>query len=547
MERPRPRHAFTLVELLVVLLIVFLISAVTLPAIITATSHRELSEAARILQASLVQARDTAIRFNAPRGVRFLPDPTYDNTPGVVAYNRMVPLEPGPEYSNGMVTVWPQAFGPDSTGAMAGQPWLNPVATYPSNGSTIGGGGSGTYPVGPQGTAANSTGGQVLVLEQAPFQANDASNFVTAPTSWYWNIRVGDKLKIGNSGAMYTVVGPCTVNPISGSGNPELFVNVGQPGDVTNMLTRTYTDPAGNAGTAIPVEFLYLVNGVDDDADGYTDEGWDGVDNNNGFVYNSIIDDLGAASATATVPTEWENEKWLGTQAKFGGVIPQQATYNTVTGSNQFSLPSPTPYTIYRRPVPAQSARETMLPKNVVIDATTYGSTNERSLLPTFDPLSRFTDLLLLPSGQVVPTTVYSSPTSFTLEDSFYHFWLAERQDVHAPGELWSANGGVNPNPNPINSGAKMFVLPLPQDAYQYSNGTPILNTQPGISLKGEWGLVTLFSRTGAITYTQPGVASPAPIGGAPTKLSDTQAAEFNVYDTRAPFYSARMGQSEAK
>ena len=50
------------------------------------------------------------------------------------------------------------------------------------------------------------------------------------PTSWYWNIRIGDKIQINNTGISYTVVGPMTVF------NPELFVNVGVPGTHTALL-----------------------------------------------------------------------------------------------------------------------------------------------------------------------------------------------------------------------------------------------------------------------------------------------------------------------
>ncbi len=67
---------FTLVELLVVILIILLVSAVTLPVVVPALASRQVSEGARILQAGLAGARDTAIRNNAPRGIRLLPDPT---------------------------------------------------------------------------------------------------------------------------------------------------------------------------------------------------------------------------------------------------------------------------------------------------------------------------------------------------------------------------------------------------------------------------------------------------------------------------------------
>lgn len=556
MVPPRLRQAFTLLELLVVIVIILLISAVTLPAVLPAIGHREINEAARILQAQLAQARDTAIRFNAPRGVRFLPDPTYGNSLTILAYNRMVPLEPAPLYSNGQVTIWPQAF--DAAGAA--QPWTNPATPYPS-GYGVGGGGSGYYPVGPPGpnNTANTTNGQVLVIEQAPYQANDTTQFINPPTSWYWNIRVGDQLQIGTTGQPYTIVGPCTINPFSSGGaNPEMFINVGPPGDLSKYLTRQYTDSAGKPGIATPVEFLYLVNGVDDlPKDGYVDNGWDGVDNNGGatgqYVYNGLIDDLGSAGTTP-VASEWEIETWLGTLSTFNNPIAPQtvgsfATPTSAKNTTGFGLLPPTGYTITRRPMPSQAGRETMLPNNVVIDATTalplpmtsgsWVATRERSRLPV-DRWGRYCDIMLLPSGQVVPTTLYSSPTSFGFADAFYHFWLAERPDVHEASELWGLGKfatpppaqGLVPNPN---SGMS-FVLPLPQDAYTYwvQQGNSF-TSQPQIALKGERMMVTLFSRTGKIA------SNSIEFTGSPLDPG------FSVTDVNAPYYDSQFGIREAK
>ena len=91
------RTGFTLIELLVVILIILLVSAVTLPSIISAYSHRQVSEAARILQAALVGARDSAIRDNAPSGIRLLPDPTINGintTSGSSLYGYLDPSLP---------------------------------------------------------------------------------------------------------------------------------------------------------------------------------------------------------------------------------------------------------------------------------------------------------------------------------------------------------------------------------------------------------------------------------------------------------------------
>ena len=74
-RRQAGRRGFTLIELLVVILIILLVSAVVLPTVLPAISHRQVSEAARILQGALAGARDTAINNNAPAGIRLLPDP----------------------------------------------------------------------------------------------------------------------------------------------------------------------------------------------------------------------------------------------------------------------------------------------------------------------------------------------------------------------------------------------------------------------------------------------------------------------------------------
>jgi hypothetical protein len=236
--------------------------------------------------------------------------------------------------------------------------------------------------------------------------------------------------------------------------NPELFVNVGPPG------TRSPLPRLFGAVTVYP-EFLFLVNGQDDNSNGWIDEGFDGVDNNN----NGLIDEL----------AEWEVEAW-------GGSIIAQGV------SNQ-------PYTIQRRPAPVSNAREVALPSNVVIDLTTWGypyaTQNNASLSPSLErsrlPVNEFSgyvDILVYPNGTVVPTTIYSTPSSFGLSGSFFHFWLAERSDVTAPSQ-----NALSANSSP--PGAPPY-LPLPQGI------APTLFN--GREIKGEYRLVTLFTRTGQIT-----------------------------------------------
>ena len=86
------------------------------------------------------------------------------------------------------------------------------------------------------------------------------SGLANSPTSWYWNIRIGDKLRFGDVGPLYTVVGPMTTY------TSELFVNCGTPGvdfpGTKSPLIR-FAD-----GSLVEVEFLFLVNGKDDDGNG---------------------------------------------------------------------------------------------------------------------------------------------------------------------------------------------------------------------------------------------------------------------------------------
>src|SRR5271166_3473907 len=113
-RRQAVRRGFTLIELLVVILIILLVSAVVLPTVLPAISHRQVSEAARILQGALAGARDTAINNNAPAGIRLLPDPVLNginpNTAAldptrILAANRYIPIQLAPDYSEGYADI----------------------------------------------------------------------------------------------------------------------------------------------------------------------------------------------------------------------------------------------------------------------------------------------------------------------------------------------------------------------------------------------------------------------------------------------------------
>ncbi len=476
-RRQAGRRGFTLIELLVVMLIILLVSAVVLPTVLPAISHRQVSEAARILQGALAGARDTAINNNAPAGIRLLPDPvlngqslvngvpTLDPT-RILASNRYIPIQLAPDYSEGLVNVDPanSTSLASLVAAFNAAGVANPGAYFP-------------YPAQNGGYyLAGSLA--MLYVEQSVY--NPTTNLLNSPTSWYWNIRIGDKIQFNNTGIWYTIVGPMNIF------NPELFVNVGDPG-TTPPLRRMLAN-----GTNYNPEFLFLVNGVDDNKDGYVDNGWDGVDNDGDGIVDQVID--------INNISEWvEIETWQG------------AALNNVNNI---------PYIITRRPVVSPGSRETPLPSNVVVDLTTWNAqyfnatfssttgvsyVSERSRLPV-DPTTGNVDILLYPNGTVVPTTLYSSPSSFGMNSAFYHFWLAERGDLFDP-------------PNPPTAGVP-YLLPMVPGS-TYSGGTPYplpidpLGTR---ALKGERRLMTLYTRTGQLVTNQVETfdATPIPPGPGP-------------------------------
>lgn len=468
------RGGFTLVELLVVIFIVLIVSAAALPVVLPALNSRQASESARLLQGAIVGAQDAAVHANAPRGIRLMPDPAFPieprlangelNPSKILASNRIIPLEAAPDYSEGRLT--PYRFPADKVG-------LVPV---------LRGGGWMEIDLGSGPVVVSAA----LVVEEALY---DTNSFRNNPTSWYWNVRVGDKIRIGKSGWLYTITGPMVIGPENG--NPEMYVNAGVPGAnfgppgtdsplETGMeqVALAYSPPVvflpdPSAAAWGKREFLYLVNGQDDDGDGFIDNGFDGIDNN----LNGDVDEN----------AEWETERWV------GGVA---------SAIEAEGFPRSLPYTIIRRPVPSSSARETALPAGMVIDLTTWNDGSpERSRLPV-DRYTGYVDIMFSPRGDVIPTTIYSTPASSGMTDAFYHFWLAERQDLYEPV-------GTSAPRLPITQG---LTSPSGLDTF----------------LKGEQRILTLFTRTGQ-TLINPSANFVAPGG--------------TTYDRPdRPFISAQQG-----
>jgi prepilin-type N-terminal cleavage/methylation domain-containing protein len=532
----RQRSAgFTLVELLIVIFIILLVSAVTLPLVVPALANRQVSEAARILQAGLAGARDAAIRANAPRGIRLLPDPTcgvVTNNSGTLFYNRFIPIEPAPDLSDDSTPPNPgsatfvSGAGTTSTAVWTNAGGLPPAFPFPLVGNSqytnttypAASNYRGNYPFPDTVSGSN----KVLLVEQAYYQ-NNLPPIPNPPTSWFWNVRIGDTFRFQDSGHVYTIVGPMTIP------NPELFVNDGTAKNTQlSSLSETYYDVMGKAYTPPEgIQYLFLVDGVDNDGDGYIDNGANGLNENQ----NTWVD---ANNVTHLLPDdllEWsEVEAFVGLPQ---GQSSSIKNVNPIAGGAAINVRPCIQWTISRRPVPSSNGQETTLPGSAVIEATTWNTTAERSRLP-IDPNSFFVDIMINPSGQVIPTTEYSSPASVGMAAAFYHFWIGDRTDAYDVGQLGPVPPTTTPTPLlPIP--APPSADPVTGKAIAYPAGI-VVNT-----LKKDRQLVTLFARNGAVVTNS---IENFNYGDA---FGLTIGPNSGTYDVNLPFDAAQFGIREAK
>jgi len=334
-----------------------ILAAVALPVVRTSLSERGVVNAAQVVQGAFDVARSRA-GLDGTAGVRLVPSPVFltrraDGSiepDAELAWDRLVPLEQPPGYRAGLVAIrpastWPSTFAPPS---------------------------------------------RVLVLEQ---ERLDADGHLVEPTAWAWNVRLGDQLEL--MGKKYTVCGPMVVGP--DGGNVESFVNYGQGGP--KALDRR--------DGVQPPEWLYLVNGIDDDGDGRIDNGFNGVDDD----LDGVVDGW----------SEWaEDERW------------SEAVRAALQGGGELRRQ---PYTLFRRPAPASGAAEIQL-SGAVIDGTgalaADAGDRVRSRLPV-DPWTGQVDLIFDATGRVSPSRIVGVPTADGLADRWYHLWIGNREDVSAP------------------------------------------------------------------------------------------------------------------
>jgi len=555
--RRTTNSGFTLVELLVVLFIVGLISAATLPVIIPTLNQRQVQEGSRIVQQAILNARFAAMSTGRPAGVRLLPDPVFSGPDATdplkpLAYNRIIQLEPAPDYSDGMLRVASQGasareivtffeycarnnlFWKDM---LVGQPPNATRIMYPPN----------AVPLGNQDVFLNmllpalGTNSPVykdprIVLRQ--YKAITA----TEPTSWSWNIRAGDRISVGvQNKIQYVIAGPTApFTPPTGYNkfdyNPERFVNLGSPA----LMVSNFQLPMTAQIPAFPLiynsEILYVVgegsrmfDGVDNNTDGVIDPAFDGIDNDgNGYIDDpgevfyatngsSVIDPVrdvvaplvllnsSAATILQSLRTTFEWDP-----VTIGNGVPDPKTGSSV----------PQEYTIRRRMVPSPNAAEVGLPSDVVIDATTalsyipnYAQNNGLALNPPNINYARFPtgdnrayymtdsersrlpiDLqtryvdIIFQPDGQVVTSAATSQNNIPFQVPFYHLWICDRADVFSP-----TDPGNGKTPDKF-----MPRLPLPE-------GVPLGSTHEYVNdsewvLRNERRLVSIQTRSGRIT-----------------------------------------------
>ena len=104
--------------------------------------------------------------------------------------NRIIPIGAAPDYTEGLVSIYATAAMRHGTLPLLGTPTTATTRT----------------------STATALASRALMLEESVVVLTPR-RLPNAPTSWFWNIRVGDKIQINNAGPWYTVVGPMALPP----------------------------------------------------------------------------------------------------------------------------------------------------------------------------------------------------------------------------------------------------------------------------------------------------------------------------------------------
>ena len=138
------------------------------------------------------------------------------------------------------------------------------------------------------------------------------------------------------------------------------------------------------------------------------------------------------------------------------------------------------------------------------------------------NPYTGYADIMIAPDGTVVPQTIYSTPASVGMDGAFYHFWLADRQDL---ADVVVAAGA----PVPIEGGQFLHYLPIARPA-----GADASYSLP--TLKGGYALLTLFARSGQL------IATDAPAFDDPIAAAQ----QGRAYNINLPFIAPQQGRGDA-
>jgi type II secretory pathway pseudopilin PulG len=337
------RQGVTLIELLIVILVMLMITAVTLPAISPALEGRKIREGARILEVFLNSARNRAVAENKVVGVLVEPD---ENEPSQCISLSLVE-QPDP---------WSGDFQ-DSRIAILGNGGFGVWSQLPSDDGMTAGIISTTDPIFSQsdvGWIGNIAPGDVFTLgadDTIQYRLYAGEPFVDCNGNGQWDASI--PIPMSNPPA----TGPEPFNDVDGSGSytppnqniidPNTGMFTAWPaitwGTQSAFITYTFADPILAAGAMHPMgrEFN-LVSGA------YTAPIWLSFKH---YDSNAKIFFYDADPASSTYGT-WQS-----------GSRPQTAIARSIAGATikRFS------FTFNRRPVPLSSSKIN-LPDGVAID-----------------------------------------------------------------------------------------------------------------------------------------------------------------------------------